>query len=212
VPFPGTTRLRLLVRSAGECSCSRRRARQPWRGGDGRGSGRRAVPVVRQTGPYYWVVGGWGVDALLGRCTREHKDLDVLLVVSQHARAWRLLHDHEYLLAYRWGENVDAPGDLLPGDLLPGEVHPTAYVLEDQSGRQVDVHALDDRWPDLHPLWSTDRKFIPGVLDAQGTIDGVRVRCMSAQMQLVAHEGYELPEAHQVDVVELRQFLTTNRY
>jgi lincosamide nucleotidyltransferase A/C/D/E len=157
-------------------------------------------------GLYYWVVGGWGVDALLGRCTREHKDLDVLLVVSQHAQVWRLLHDCDYLLAYRWEENVD-----VPGDRVAGEVQPTAYVLEDESGRQVDVHVLDDRRPDLLPLWSTDRTFILGALDAQGTIDGVRVRCMSAQMQLVAHEGYELPEAHQADVVALRQLLSTNR-
>jgi lincosamide nucleotidyltransferase A/C/D/E len=152
-----------------------------------------------------WVVGGWGVDALLGRCTREHKDLDVLLVVSQHAQAWRLLHDHGFLLAYRWEENVD-----VPGDLFPGEVQPTAYVVEDQSGRQVDVHVLDDRRPDLLPLWSTDRTFISGALDAHGTIDRVRVRCMSAQMQLIAHEGYQLPEAHQADVEALRQLLSTD--
>jgi lincosamide nucleotidyltransferase A/C/D/E len=154
----------------------------------------------------YWVVGGWGVDALLGRCTREHKDLDVLLVVSQHARVWRLLLDHAYVLAYRWEENLD-----LPGELLAGEVQPTAYVVEDPSGRQVDIHVLDDDGPDLVPLWSTDRAFIPGALDAEGTIDGVRVPCMSAQMQLVAHEGYELPDAHLADVGQLRQLVATTR-
>jgi lincosamide nucleotidyltransferase A/C/D/E len=147
------------------------------------------------------VVGGWGVDALLGRCTREHKDLDVLLVVSQHAQAWRLLHDNGYRLAYRWEENVDVPGELVGG------VQPTAYVLEDPAGRQVDVHVLDDRSCCVTPLWSTDRRLIPGALDARGTIDGVRVRCMSARMQLAAHEGYELPETHRADVVKLRQLI-----
>ena len=61
-----------------------------------------------------WVVGGWGVDALLGRCTRPHKDLDVLLAVTEHADAWRLLHDRGYRLAYRWEENVDVPGASRP--------------------------------------------------------------------------------------------------
>ncbi len=28
-----------------------------------------------------WVVGGWGVDALLGRQTRTHKDSDVLTLL-----------------------------------------------------------------------------------------------------------------------------------
>jgi lincosamide nucleotidyltransferase A/C/D/E len=162
--------------------------------------------LLDSQGVRYWVVGGWGVDALLGRCTREHKDLDVLLVLSQHHRAWRLLHDNGYELAYRWEENVDVQGTPIGG----GD-QPTAYVLEDSSGRQIDVHVLDDRSPDPLPLWSTDRRFICGALDAQGLIDGVPVHCMSAHMQLIAHEGYELPEPHQADVTRLRKLIDTNR-
>ena len=26
-----------------------------------------------------WIDGGWGVDALLGECTREHQDLDIIV-------------------------------------------------------------------------------------------------------------------------------------
>jgi hypothetical protein len=86
----------------------------------------------------YWVVGGWGVDALLGEVTREHNDLDLLLVGSQHATTWRLLHDHGFALAYTWEENVDVPGDLVEG------TQPTAYVLRDSEGRELDVHVLDE--------------------------------------------------------------------
>ena len=151
---------------------------------------------------HYWVVGGWGVDALLGRCTREHKDLDLLLVLSEHPRAWRLLHRNGYQLAHTWEENV-----LVPGDLVDGDAQPTAYVLEDQSGRQIDVHVLDDRTREHRALWSTDRRFSSGALDAQGTIDGVPVQCMSARMQLTAHEAYELPETHRADVAVLRRLV-----
>lgn len=158
--------------------------------------------TLDQGGIRAWIVGGWGVDALLGRCTRQHKDLDVLLRRSQHEHAWQILHERGYRLAYRWEENVD-----VPGTVIDGTVQPTAYVLQDQSGRQVDVHVLDDRPPALTPLWSTDRTFIPGALDAWGTIDGVHVRCMSARMQLIAHEGYELPSEHQADVAALERLL-----
>ena len=150
----------------------------------------------------YWVIGGWGVDALIGRGTRAHKDLDLLLPLSQHARTWRLLHDHQFSLQYRWDENVD-----VPGELLPGAVQPTAYVLEDPIGRQLDVHVVDDRSPAVRPLWATDQQFVAGALEAEGHIDGMRVRCMSAQMQLLAHEGYELPATQQADVVLLRSLL-----
>ena len=149
-----------------------------------------------------WVVGGWGVDALLGRCTRPHKDLDVLLAFTEHADAWRLLRERGYRLAYRWEENVD-----VPGASFDGGVQPTAYVVQDRSGLLVDVHVVDDRSPEPTPLWTTDRVLIEGALEATGTIDGLTVRCMSARMQLVAHAEYELPREHQADVVLLQQLL-----
>ena len=102
-------------------------------------------------------------------------------------------------MAHRWEENVDVV------DTPTGDVYPTAYLLEDRSGRHVDIHVMDDRSTSLTPLWTTDRPFLPGALDATGTIDGVHVRCMSAEMQLAAHEGYDLPEAHRADVAKLRE-------
>lgn len=146
----------------------------------------------------FWVVGGWGVDALLGRVTRPHNDLDILLTRSQHGLAWRLLHERGLRLAYRWEENVDLAG-AFPDD----DAQPTAYVLEGPAGVLVDVHVFEDARRRLTPLWRTDRLLIAGALDATGVIDGVPVRCMSARMQLLAHEGYELPPTHQADVALL---------
>ena len=157
---------------------------------------------LERAGASCWVVGGWGVDALLGRCTRPHKDLDVLLAFTEHADAWRLLHERGYRLIYRWEENVD-----VPGAFFDETGQPTAYVLQDGSGRLVDVHVLDDRTHGPTALWTTDRVFIKGALDALGTIDGLMVRCMSGRMQLVAHADYELPIEHQADVALLEQLL-----
>jgi lincosamide nucleotidyltransferase A/C/D/E len=141
-----------------------------------------------------WVVGGWGVDALLGRQTREHEDLDVLLVRSEHPRAWDLLHGAGFSLDHLWEENQDDLGG------PEGAALPTAYVLVDADGGQVDVHVLDD---DLSPLWVTDRPLEDGALDASGTIDDLTVACMSASMQRVAHTGYELPEEQRRDLQAL---------
>ncbi len=54
-------------------------------------------------------------------------------------------------------------------------------------------------------MWSSDRPFVPGALDARGLIGPVPVCCMSVRMQLLAHEGYELPRTDQEDVALLRQ-------
>ena len=35
--------------------------------------------VLRSNVVEAWVAGGWGVDALLGEQTREHRDLDILI-------------------------------------------------------------------------------------------------------------------------------------
>jgi lincosamide nucleotidyltransferase A/C/D/E len=158
---------------------------------------RQVYELLTGEGLRCWVVGGWGIDALLGRETREHKDLDILLVRSEHERAWELLHSAGFSLDYRWEENREVDWDGPDEGTLP-----TAYVLTDGRGGQVDVHVLRD---DLSPMWITDRAFEAGALDASGTIDGLTVACMSAPMQRIAHTGYDLPEEQQRDLRSLNQ-------
>lgn len=156
---------------------------------------RELYQLLAGEGVRCWIVGGWGIDALLGRQTREHKDIDLLLVRSEHMRAWQLLHSAGFSLDYRWEENQDdASGGPEKTSL------PTAYVLTDGEGAQVDIHVLRD---DRSPMWITDRALEAGALDASGTIDGLRVACMSASMQRVAHMGYALPEVQRRDLQSL---------
>ena len=35
------------------------------------------LDMIEQLGIRYWLDGGWGVDALVGRQTREHRDVDI---------------------------------------------------------------------------------------------------------------------------------------
>ena len=158
---------------------------------------RELYQLLAAEGLRCWIVGGWGIDALLGRQTREHKDLDVLLIRSEHLRAWQLLHTAGFTLEYRWEENQDDTTGCPEGTALP-----TAYVLTDSEGGQVDIHVLRE---DLSPMWITDRAPEAGALDASGMIDGVRVACMSASMQRIAHSGYELPEYQRRDLQWLDQ-------
>jgi lincosamide nucleotidyltransferase A/C/D/E len=167
----------------------------------GEGAVVQLVRRLEDGGVRCWVLGGWGVDALEGRATREHKDLDVFLALSEHARAWRLLHEDGFRLAYRWEENVDVPGD------LTGDVQPTAYVLQHDDGRELDVHVLDDGTDPMTVLWGHRIELVPGALDGVGTIGGTAVRCLSAEMQVVAHQGYELPEVQRRDLERVERLL-----
>jgi lincosamide nucleotidyltransferase A/C/D/E len=51
-------------------------------------------------------MGGWGVDALLGRQTRPHKDLDVLVPVDDLADLERVLGRHDFTRTLIWEEET----------------------------------------------------------------------------------------------------------
>ena len=148
-----------------------------------------------------WLTGGWGIDALLREQTRPHKDLDFIMLLDDVARMRNLLRQEGYRLREYWSENrwvVDAHGTEVP----------TAFFLQDAAGREVDVHAmrLDERGNGI-PAWANDVGLVFKAVDlaGEGVIDGVAVRCLSPEMQMVCHTGYDLPDAQLRDVALLRE-------
>ena len=63
--------------------------------------------ALHRAGIAHWVAGGWGVDALVGRQTRPHRDLDLAVDADQLDQAVALLRP----LGYR------PETDCLPGRL-----------------------------------------------------------------------------------------------
>lgn len=156
-----------------------------------------------------WVDGGWGIDALLGRQTRPHKDFDAIAAFEDLPSITRSLSGRGFALKVIWPENRWAPSpepSALIGRVIgresPAVEAATAFVLEDGSGREVDFHVvrLDEhgRWV---PAWETDLVFPSEAFAGLGTIGGTRVRCLSAEMQMRTHTGYALEES---DVHDLR--------
>jgi lincosamide nucleotidyltransferase A/C/D/E len=125
-----------------------------------------------------WLDGGWGIDALLGRQSRPHQDLDLVVAcddcpVAQAALA-RVGFQHD---------RTAVPG-------LPARL-----VLVEPGGRQVDLHpVVFDRhgngWQEL----GTDAWGVYPVegLAGVGMVGGRRVRCLTPQLQVRHHLGYPL--------------------
>ena len=67
-----------------------------------------------------WLNGGWGVDALLGRQTREHADLDITISAADRA-AYTAATEAAGFSTYRVDNDYN-------------------WVLNDRVGRLVDVH------------------------------------------------------------------------
>jgi len=53
-----------------------------------------------------WLLGGWGIDALLGQQTRPHKDIDLILLMDDVVRMCELLGCDGYSLKELWSENL----------------------------------------------------------------------------------------------------------
>ena len=148
-----------------------------------------------------WLTGGWGIDALLGTETRPHKDLDILILVDDVTSMRQLLARAGYTLKELWSENAWAL------DSRGAEV-PTALVLRDLDGREVDAHALRfDSSGNGIPAWANDEGwvFTRADLSGEGTIGDTAVRCLSPAMQLRCHSGYSLPESQVHDLSRLRE-------
>ncbi len=148
-----------------------------------------------------WLTGGWGIDALLGKQTRSHKDLDVIMLLDDVVRMRELLRSEGYVKEELWSENQLATD-------TNGNETATAFVLIDREGREFDVHAMtiDDQGNGI-PAWKEAKDFIFKRKDLVGVgmIAGVAVQCITAESQITCHTGYELSEKQRNDIELLRE-------
>jgi hypothetical protein len=106
------------------------------------------------------LMGGWGVDALVGRQLRSHADLDLLADQSEFELAIEVLTE----LGYEPWNHDSGPGPI-------GNLHVSAaQTLRDGALRVVELHATD----------------LDQVRPAKGKVAGKPVACLSAEHQLQA--------------------------
>jgi lincosamide nucleotidyltransferase A/C/D/E len=121
-----------------------------------------------------WLDGGWGVDALLGEQTRPHKDVDLLVGVTDLPKLDGLLGSRGF------ARRPDGT--------------PSNYVLADSHGVEVDIHAIefDSRGDGLYRMSDGNIWVYPAAgFSGRGMVGGVEVRCLSPEAQVVCHaHGY----------------------
>jgi lincosamide nucleotidyltransferase A/C/D/E len=143
------------------------------------------VRLLESHGIDVWIVGGWGVDALIGEQTREHLDLDVIVRSEDIKRLRELLGEHGFKHLHDWPEAFES------------------FVLVDDRERKVDVHpvAFNEAGESVQKFTTGDRTYDATTFTGIGVIGGERVRCGTAEAQVLAHSGYELAD---VDIRDLR--------
>lgn len=157
-----------------------------------------------------WLGGGWGVDALLQRETRPHKDLDAFVALSDLPALSRSLGQRGFTLKEVWEENLWTPFPELLA--LVGRPRPengsevaTAFVLE-KTSLELDIHVVRfDEHGHGVPLWASDFVFSTDAFHGRGSVAGTTVRCLSVKTQMLLHVGYDLQEKDLQDVRLLRE-------
>lgn len=148
-----------------------------------------------------WLTGAWGVDALLGEVSRPHKDIDLIVLLDDVVKLRDTLSARGYELKQLWSENAWALDS-------SGVSVPTAFVLQDRQGRQVDAHAIQfDAQGIAIPAWNNAERLVfrPEDLEGHGSIAGSEVPCLSPSMQVVCHSGYTLPDFQVKDLALLHR-------
>lgn len=148
----------------------------------------RVVDRLENEGIDVWLDGGWGVDALLGDETREHDDLDVVVEIRHSERIVGLLAELGY-------------------ELVAGSA-PKSFALIDREGRQVDVHpvAFDVGGGGVYQMDVGSSWVYPGEgFSGRGSVDGRPVRCLSPEVQVLVHAGYELTDKDYRELYLLRK-------
>lgn len=145
-----------------------------------------------------WVDGGWGVDALLGKQTRTHGDLDLAVDRVHLSRAQKVLVG----LGFHCDPNI-----------RPGM--PARAVMIDAGGRQVDLHPLlfdanGNGWQRLSEIDDSWGLYPAEDLKSRGVIAGVEISCLSPRLQVRFHQGYEQSERDKHDLELLEDLMRTS--
>jgi lincosamide nucleotidyltransferase A/C/D/E len=143
----------------------------------------------------YWVGGGWGVDVLVGRQTREHRDLDLSLDHTALDRVVAALADLGYTLET---DQFPSRGEFACPGVGWVDVHPVELAADHQSGRQ---HDLAGGWFEY-----------PAGCFTTAVIDGHELPCLTAAQQLTFHTFYEPRAIDLHDIALLTDLLEIANY
>jgi lincosamide nucleotidyltransferase A/C/D/E len=131
------------------------------------------IQLLEEHGITVIVDGGWGVDALLGRQTRIHEDLDIATLHKDVPLLCQVLEGRGF------------------HDIPRNDSWECNFVLGDERGRLLDVHSC---------TFDESGKNIFGVAydlsswQGEGTINGFKVRCIPVEWMIPFHTGYPLDE------------------
>lgn len=145
--------------------------------------------LLEKNGILIVVDGGWGIDALIGKQTRNHNDLDIAVEHKDIEKLREVLLEKGY-------KQIDRP-----------DTKEFNFVLGDDKGHEVDVHSytFDEKGNNIYGI-----AYPFDSLKGKGVINGVAVRCIALQFVIQFHESYQPDEEDIQDVKALIKMFNIN--
>lgn len=142
----------------------------------------KVLDLMETFGMRYWLDGGWGVDVLLGKQTREHRDVDINFDARYTDALLRTLVSHGYEITTDWRP---VRIELCHPELSYVDIHPFV-INEDGTAKQAD---LEGGWYEFEADYFGSAVF-----------EGRTIPCISAKGQKIFHTGYEFREVDKHDI------------
>lgn len=140
------------------------------------------INLLEDSNIKYWIDGGWGVDILAGKQTRNHRDIDVDFDAQ---------HTEELLkILLKYGYEVDTDWKPVRIELYSKkygylDIHP--FILnEDGTSKQADLEG---------GFYEFEKDFFSNAI-----FEGKTIPCISLKGQKIFHSGYELRDKDKQDI------------
>lgn len=133
----------------------------------------------------YWVDGGWGVDILIGRQTREHRDVDIDFDADFEGVLIDSLEKIGYTITTDWRPSRVELYHPIRGYI---DIHPL-IISESREAKQANP---DGGWYHFRAEWFSTSVF-----------EGRKIPCISVNAQRLFHSGYERREVDKIDLKNL---------
>ena len=147
------------------------------------------LSIFREVGAKIWIAGGWGVDALVGKQTRQHNDVDVAFDTG---REEKIIEKFESI-----------------GFIVEDDARPTRFVLRHPDGREIDMHPVvfDDKCVGKQLVPGGKPFLYPKNAFTTGIINNETVPCLTAEQLITFHLGYTPLEQDKHNMKMLNQYL-----
>jgi len=146
------------------------------------------LKVFEEASLEVWLDGGWAVDAVLGKQTRPHKDMDIIVRVSDLPKLRDALESRGFSVR-QGGREFN-------------------FVLADGNGLEIDVHAIvfDSNGDGIYRMENgSDWIFPASGFEGRGVVRGINVRCLSPEVQVLCHAYGYTPTEKDFKDMELLQ-------